>query len=223
MLITVKIKKAMPLKNVIFLLMLLKSCMIFSQLELPKKIIVIDPGHGGEDSGAMGINGILEKEVVLNIAKEIIRLNQSLFEDKYDIYLTKYKDTLISLGDRTSLAKTLSADILVSLHCNASVVVSKGMEVYVSDAEKEEVNIKESIGLGLSILNESTRNLGLKKRGVKFANFQVLRETIGFCPAVLIETGFVTSSDEANYFLEPKNIKAMAMAILVGMYNYLNI
>ena len=75
-----------------------------------KQIIVIDPGHGGKDSGAVGINGIQEKNIVLKIAKQIIELNETAFKDNFEIYLTRYKDTLISLGDRTKLAKSLNTE-----------------------------------------------------------------------------------------------------------------
>ena len=220
MLITVKNWMGLKLKNIIFVLMLLKMCFIFGQNEVSKKVIVIDPGHGGKDSGAIGVNGIQEKDVVLNIGNEMTRLNKTLFEDNFDIYLTRYADTLISLSDRTRLAKGLKADVFLSLHCNDSQIISKGTEVYVHHSNKPLT--KTSIGLGLSILNESTEKIGLKKRGVKFANFQVLRETIAFCPAVLIETGFITNLDEADYFLKPKNMRAMALAILMGLYNYFN-
>ena len=203
------------LKNVSFMILLLKICVIFGQ----QKVVIIDPGHGGKDSGAIGVNSILEKEVVLNIAKEILRLNKTLLDNRLDIYLTRYKDTLISLSDRGRLAKGLKADMLVSLHCNASPTISRGMEVYVHNSDNS--NMKASIGLGLSILNESTQKLGFKKRGVKFANFQVLRETY-FCPAILVEMGFVTNKDEADYFLKLKNVEAVALSVLLGIINYLN-
>jgi N-acetylmuramoyl-L-alanine amidase len=205
-------------KNVIFLLAMLKMCFLFSQNLDARKRIIIDVGHGGKDSGAIGINGIQEKDVVLNIAKEIIRLNKSILDDRMDIYLTRYSDTFIALSDRSRLAKVLKADVFVSLHCNSSPTYSKGIEVYVHSSENS--NIKKSIILGLSILNESSNKLGFKKRGVKFADFQVLREMTGFCPSVLAELGFVTNVDEADYFLKPSNIRAMALAILVGIYNY---
>ena len=208
------------LKNVVFLILLLKMCSIFSQAIVNKNVIVIDPGHGGKDSGAIGINGIKEKHIALNIAKEILHLNKTLLDNKFDIYLTRYGDTLISLSGRSRLAKSLNVDVFVSLHCNASKTISKGMEVYVHTLDT--LNSKESIALGLSVLNESAQKLGFNKRGIKFANLQVLRETINFCPAILIESGFITNPDEAGYFLKPKNIRAMALAILMGMYNYLN-
>lgn len=209
----------MNLKNVVFLLAMLKMCFLFGQNFDARKRIIIDVGHGGKDSGAIGINGIQEKDVVLNIAKEIIRLNKTILDDKLDIYLTRYCDTFIALSDRSRLAKVLNTDVSVSLHCNASPYNSKGIEVYVHDSQK--LNIRQSIALGLSVINESYSKLGFEKRGVKFADFQVLRKIIDFCPSVLVEMGFVTNTDEANYFLKPSNISAMALAILVGIYNYL--
>lgn len=222
MLITPKILKWSSFKNVSFVILLLKICFVFGQDLHPKKVIVIDPGHGGMDSGAIGINSVQEKEVVLNVANQILVLNKILFNNKIDIFLTRYGDTLISLKDRGRLAKALRADVFVSLHCNASHKASRGMEVYVQNINTYEENLKKSIGVGLTILEVSIQNLGFKKRGVRFANFQVLREATALCPAILIEMGFVTNSDEADYFLRPKNIKAMALAILMGVYNYLN-
>jgi N-acetylmuramoyl-L-alanine amidase len=209
----------MKLKNVSFAILMLKMCIIFGQNHVAEKIIIIDPRHGGKDTGAIGINDIQEKDVVLDIAKEILRLNKTIFNNQLDIYLTRYKDTLISLSDRSRLTKGIKADVFLSLHCNASRTTSKGMEVYLHNSDN--LNTKQSISLGLAVINESMLKLGFKKRGVKFANFQVLRETSAFCPAILVELGFVTNSDEADYFLKPSNIKAMALAVLMGLYNYL--
>lgn len=222
MLITLKSLKWPSFKNVSFVILSLKMCIIFGQDLHPKKVIVIDPGHGGKDSGAIGINRIKEKEVVLDIAREILRLNKTLFDDKMDIYLTRHGDSLISLKDRGRLAQALRADVFVSLHCNASPKASRGMEAYVYNTKTNVTYIKKSIAFGLYILNESSQNLGFKKRDVKFANFQVLRETAVFCPSLLVEMGFMTNPDEADYFLRSKNIRAMALAILMGLYDYLN-
>jgi N-acetylmuramoyl-L-alanine amidase len=190
--------------------------MIFGQ----QKVIVIDVGHGGIDSGAIGINGIQEKDVVFNIAKEILKLNKTIFNNQLNIYLTRYKDTLISLSDRNRLTKGIKADLFLSLHCNASQTTSKGLEVYLHNSDN--LNTERSISLGLFILNETNLKLGFKKRGVKFADFQVLREASDFCPTILVELGFITNLDEADYFLKFKNMRGMALAILVGIINYLN-
>jgi N-acetylmuramoyl-L-alanine amidase len=219
MLITPKLLNRSMLKNVklrlcsaqVLVILLLKICFVFGQ----KKVVVIDPGHGGIDSGAIGVNGTYEKDVVLKVSKAILKLDKSLFDNELDIYLTRYKDTLISLSDRSRLAKTLDADVFVSLHCNASGKNSRGMEVYVHNFDNS--NSKASIALGASILHESTQKLGFEKRGVKFGNFQVLRETTFYCPAVLVELGFMTNPDEADYFLEAKNIRAMALVVLMGV------
>ena len=194
MLITPKLFNHSMLKNVklrlrsaqAFMILQLKICLVFGQ----KKVVIIDPGHGGKDSGAIGINGTYEKDVVLN-------LNNSLFDNEFAIYLTRYTDTLISLSDRSRLTKILKADVFVSLHCNASRNASRDMEVYVHHSESQ--NTKTAITLGISILNESSQRLGFEKRGVKFANFQVLRKTISYCPAVLVEMGFMTNADEIDY------------------------
>ncbi|WP_232520929.1 N-acetylmuramoyl-L-alanine amidase family protein [Flagellimonas nanhaiensis] len=211
------------IKIVISIAFFLSVGSIYSQEINPKKRIIIDLGHGGKDSGAIGVNGIKEKDVVLLIANEILQLNTDLFENRLDIYLTRYKDTLISLKNRSYIAKVLKPELFISLHCNAGQSNAQGFEVYVTHASNNASQIKKSIALGLSILQESTMKLGIKERGIKFENFYVIRETTPICPTALIETGFVTNDDEAKYFQKGKNIKAMALAILSGIYNYLKL
>lgn len=209
------------LKNVSFTILLLKMCIIFGQEIDAQKRIVIDVGHGGKDSGAIGINGIQEKDIVLKIAKEIVSLNEKS-EAPLDIYLTRYNDTLISLSDRTKLARALKADLFISLHCNHSDnPKARGIEVYVG--MNESGNSKESVWFAYQLQNQIKKQLGFESRGVKFANFQVLRETVGFYPAVLMELGFLSNGDESKYLLYNRNIRAIALSILIGLYKYLNI
>jgi len=207
------------LKSVSFVILLLKMCSIFGQ-ELPiQKIIVIDVGHGGKDSGGIGVNGLTEKDVVMDIAQEVLKLNNDL-EKPMNIYLTRYGDTLISLSDRTKLAKTLNADLFVSLHCNHSDNPNaKGMEVYVASAESK--YSKTSILLAFQLQAAFKKQLGFESRGVKFANFQVLRESVDYCSAILIEMGFLSNIDEAGYFSISSNFTGTALAILKGINNYL--
>ena len=220
MLITRKSHFYKTLKNVSFCFLMLKMCVIFGQ-EIPdKEILVIDPGHGGTDPGAIGTNGVKEKDVALTIAKEIVRWNHTLLDGTYDIYLTRYTDTLISLGDRSGLAKALQADVLVSLHCNhAENSEAKGIEVYIHNSQNR---CKESLELGVSILVEAVDNLGIHDRGVKTANFQVLRE-LTHCPAVLVELAFLSHQDEAGYLENGRNIRAVALAILLGIDKFKNL
>ncbi|WP_281986898.1 N-acetylmuramoyl-L-alanine amidase family protein [Aquimarina aggregata] len=206
------------LKNVSFVFLLLKMCIIFGQESSIQKRIVIDVGHGGKDSGAIGVNGIQEKDVVLNIANAILKLNNE--SDKpLEIYLTRYADTLISLSDRTRLAKALKADVFVSLHCNHSDNPNaRGIEVYVAD--KQSRYLDESIWLAFQLQAAFNIELGFESRGVKFSNFQVLHETTSYCPSVLVELGFLSNEDEANYVLKLKNISTISFAILLKIANF---
>jgi len=205
------------LKNVSFVILLLKVCVIFGQELNAQKRIVIDVGHGGKDSGAVGINGIQEKDVVMSIANEISRLNNNL-EKPLDIYLTRYSDTLISLSDRTKLAKALKADLFMSLHCNHSDNPNaRGIEVYVANATSQYSD--DSIWLAFQLQDELNRKLGFESRGVKFANFQVLRETVNSCPSILVELGFLSNKDESNYLTNLKQNKMLAFLIINSLKN----
>ena len=180
----------MKLQNVIILCLLVKSCVCFAQSVQHPLQIVIDPGHGGKDSGAVGKNGVLEKDLVLQIAKQLTR-NATRFDHKpAQYYLTRYADTLISHRDRTDLVKRLKADLFISLHINdAPNANAQGIEVYVYDGPSE--YRWESVWLAYTIQEKLAAITRQKKRGVKFADFQVLRDLGDSCPAVLVEMGFI--------------------------------
>ena len=180
-----------------------------------KPVFILDPGHGGIDSGAVGINGIQEKEVVLRIAREVVRLNRELFNDSLEIYLTRHCDTLISLGDRTKLAKALKANVFVSIHCNQAFrKAAQGVEVYVKQGETQSESLAKEFTTGLN------EKLGLKNRGIKYANFQVLRETT-HCPSVLLELGFLSNWEEAEHKKKVGAISGYALLILEILSNFL--
>jgi len=186
-----------------------------------KQIIVIDPGHGGKDSGAVGVNGILEKDIVLSIAMEIVYLNETTFKNRFEIYLTRYTDTLISLGDRTKLANTLKADLFLSLHCNYSDNPNaRGVEVYVS--KKEGKYSRESILLADDIQKGLKENLGFKSRGLKFGNFQVLRESINYFPSMLMELGFLSNLIEYEYLSKKTSQYSISRLISKSIFIILN-
>lgn len=206
------------LKNVSFVILLLKMCIIFGQETDVQKRIIIDVGHGGKDSGAIGVNGIQEKDVVLSIANEILKLNNDL-NKPLDIYMTRYKDTLISLSDRTKLAKALNADLFVSLHCNHSDNPNaRGIEIYASRMQGK--YSKESVFIGYQIGKMLCKTIGYESRGVKFANFQVLREMNNYCASMLLELGFLSNEDEGNYISDSGNIQRIALAILLSVQTH---
>ncbi len=187
-------------------------CFILGQEIDVQKRIVIDVGHGGKDAGAIGINGIQEKDVVLSIANAILKLNNEL-KKPLDIYLTRYSDTLISLSERTKLSKALKADLFISLHCNHSDNPDvKGIEVYVAKAISKYSD--DATWLAFQLQDDLNKNLGFESRGVKFANFQVLRETVNSCSSILVELGFLSNKDESDYLANSKQNKTLAFLII---------
>jgi N-acetylmuramoyl-L-alanine amidase len=97
------------------------------------------------------------------------------------------------------LARVLKADLFISLHCNHSGNPNaRGIEVYVANATSQYA--KNSTWLAFHIIAAFKKKLGFESRGVKFANFQVLRETVDYCQSVLLELGFLSNWDEGEYY-----------------------
>jgi N-acetylmuramoyl-L-alanine amidase len=189
--------------------------------EIKHPIIILDPGHGGVDSGAIGINGIMEKDIVLEVAMEAIRLNRELFGNRLDIYLTRYTDTLISLNYRAKLVKVFKPEIFISIHCNqAERMEAQGIEVYVQQPNTKTNSYlrTKSETLADAILFEFDQGLGFKIRGMKYANFQVLRDTQNICPGVLLELGFLSNWEEAEHSGRRGSISGFALGVLQSLY-----
>ena len=189
---------------------------LFSQ---EKKVIIIDAGHGGTDSGAIGTNKAQEKDITLAIAKAMLLYNRTLLDNPYELYLTRYEDTLISLRHRTQLVRALKPDLFISLHCNhANNEKATGIEIYLHNKMSlENENQMESQVAALSMIEILTERLGYRTRGIKRANFQVLRESIATSPAILVELGFLSNIDEASYLELKKNSNAVALALLMSI------
>lgn len=185
-------------------------------------IVVIDPGHGGKDSGATTRNGIKEKDIALGIASKIVVFNNTLFKNPLRLFLTRYTDTLISLSDRTQLTKELKANIFISIHCNQAINrTASGTEVFIHP--KSEVQAEESAYLGFTIQKGMADILGIKNRGLKFGNFQVLRDSPKGSASILLELGFLSQTDEAIYLSNKKSQEAIALVILQSTLKYLGL
>jgi len=89
--------------------------------------VIIDPGHGGEDEGAIGPKGIMEKDVTLSIAYKLATI---LKNRGYEVVMTRYSDVFVPLSDRTGIANTNDGDIFISIHANASTRKASGAETY---------------------------------------------------------------------------------------------
>ena len=197
----------------------------YAQKEVVQKknpIVIIDPGHGGNDVGAVTKSGVKEKDIVLDIASKMVVLNEKLFENPLILFLTRYTDTLISLGDRTQLAKKLKADIFISIHCNQAINrTASGTEVFIHP--KSEVQAEESAYLGFTIQKGLADVLGINNRGVKYGNFQVLRDNVNSSAAILLELGFLSQIDEALYLNQEESRNAIALVILQSIIKTLGL
>ena len=197
----------------------------YAQKEVTQKkspIVIIDPGHGGQDVGAMTRNGIKEKDIVMGIASKILVLNNKLFENPLVLFLTRYTDTLISLGDRTELAKKLKADVFISIHCNQAINrTASGTEVFIHP--KSEVQAEESAYLGFTIQKGLADVLGINNRGIKYGNFHVLRDNHNSSASILLELGFLSQTDEAIYLNQEESQYAIALVILQSIVKSLRL
>ena len=103
--------------------------------------IVLDPGHGGKDPGAIGVNGVAEKDIVLSVAK---KLAQKLKKELgVEVVLTRKDDSFIPLEDRTAIANAERAELFISLHLNAnSNPEARGLETYYLDNTSDEASIR---------------------------------------------------------------------------------
>jgi N-acetylmuramoyl-L-alanine amidase len=173
-------------------------------------VVAIDPGHGGADPGAVGIGNLHEADVVFPIAQQVAAL---LERQGIQAILTRSSDIEVDLEPRVQMAEQAQADLFVSIHAN-----SVGME-------RPEVNGTEtyyySSGEGLAEVIQSNivSAVGTNDRGVRQARFYVLRRTS--MPAVLVETGYVTGSEDAPRLSDPNFRNQMAIAIARGILQYI--
>jgi len=188
-------------------------------LQLPnvkenKFSVVIDPGHGGLDPGAIGIGGIRETDVVLEISKIVKKL---LSERGVKVLLTRKNEVDLDLPPRVSFANKTDADIFVSIHANASRGKRRdinGLETYYFKGWKGRLLAKR---IQKQILRVSP---GSPDRGVKQGRFYVIKNTS--MPAVLVEIGFLTGRLDARRLEKTAHRKRIAYAITKGILEYLS-
>ncbi|MEM9148989.1 MAG: DUF3747 domain-containing protein [Cyanobacteria bacterium P01_F01_bin.3] len=174
--------------------------------------VVIDPGHGGRDPGAVGIGGLREKDINTTVSR---RVQASLNARGINAVLTRSDDRELDLQPRVNIAERANADIFVSIHSNA-ISLSRpdvnGLETYYYSS---------GFRLAQTIQNNILRRTDLRDRGVRRARFYVLVNTS--MPAVLVETGFVTGREDAARFRNPQEVNAIADGITAGILQYLNV
>lgn len=185
-------------------------------------VVVLDPGHGGYDSGAVA-NGLYEKTLNLKVAQYA----KAKLEEYagVTVYLTRSDDSYIGLEQRTVIAQNYGADLFVSLHFNSGTVAAKGSEVYVS--VNSSYNSSSTI-LASRVLSKLSA-LGLSNRGVKTRlssdgvndYYSVIRNSVarGF-PGIIIEHAFVSNASDAAYCGSESNVKAIGDADAEAIAEY---
>jgi len=163
-------------------------------------IVVLDPGHGGHDPGAVHF-GVLEKDVVLNISNMV--RDMLLPNPNIQVFTTRDTDVFIPLVERAEIANNLQADLFVSIHMNAVANnnIARGTETYyLASATDANFNVTRR-EVSEIFQRNLIQGLGTIDRGVRTANFSVLRNTT--MPSTLLELGFLTNPQEAAMFADP--------------------
>lgn len=171
-------------------------------------VVAIDPGHGGKDPGAIGATGLVEKDVVLDVG---LRLRDVLRRQSVRTVMTREADVFVDLADRVPLALQAGATVFVSVHANASTRgVIRGTETYYLKPN--------SLQLATWIQEEMGRSLGIPDRGIRTANFKVLRDSP--VPAVLVEIGYLTNLEDEALLRTPAFRQKVAEAIARGVVRF---
>ncbi|WP_338469285.1 N-acetylmuramoyl-L-alanine amidase [Niallia sp. XMNu-256] len=174
--------------------------------------IFIDPGHGGTDPGAVG-NGLREKDLNLSIANRVREILSSEYEN-VSIRMSRTEDQSISLISRTNAANRWGADFYLSVHINSGG--GTGFESFRYPSAGRPTSTYQQV-----IHENIMTQINLKDRGMKQANFHVLRETN--MPALLTENGFIDNANDAAQLENGSFIEHLARGHATGVAAALNL
>lgn len=212
------------------------DCILRSYAYVPKKtpkVVVLDPGHGGKDSGAVGANDLYEKTVVLEIAH---RVRKHLESKKIHVRMTRTGDSFPQLQQRTDYAKKVGADLFISIHADgAGAASANGVETFIATvADFDSTNHYGQAGdkwaqpnnafdaanavLGFSIQSNLLKMTKRSDRGLRRARFSVLKKAP--CPSVLVECGFLTNPTEGSLLASASYRENAARGITNGILGY---
>ncbi|WP_410982412.1 N-acetylmuramoyl-L-alanine amidase [Bacillus cereus] len=172
--------------------------------------LVIDAGHGGYDSGAVG-NGLIEKNLTLQIAKRVRDILLATYT--LNIKMTRDSDVFISLSERANIANSFGADYFISFHINSGG--GTGFESYIYDGLSNSSSAAAKQQKMHAAVNPVLTKYGLRDRGAKKANYAVLRETA--MDALLTETAFIDTTFDANLLKNPQFMEDLCQAYARGI------
>lgn len=195
---------------------------VVSQAEKPT--VVIDAGHGGYDNGAISYNGILEKDIDLSVAKKIKSALEyygvNVIMTRSDDNVTWPEDNVADLRARSSIANASNASYFVSVHCNSTDLAGevKGSEIYVYFDDEKAMALTEAINTELQKIE------GLINREPKDASVNLLQLLVeNKIPSIIVEMGFLTDDEEADFLMSDEGQNQLSMAIVRGILNVLGI
>jgi N-acetylmuramoyl-L-alanine amidase len=175
-----------------------------------RAVVVIDPGHGGKDPGAIGIGGVREKDIILPIGRRVAEILQ---QNGVQVIMTRNSDYFVSLPGRVEMAERANASVFVSIHAN-SVGLGRpevsGLETYYYD---------NGLGLARAVHNSILQSVNVRDRKVRRARFFVLRKSS--MPSILVETGYLTGREDVANLKTSSYQNQMAEAIARGILQYL--
>lgn len=171
--------------------------------------IVLDPGHGGKDPGAIGIGGVYEKNVIMNTVNNVA---QKLRDAGATVVLTRDSDYFVTLENRVELSGNYNTHAFISLHYNAYPIMAiSGISTHFYAGENNRALARE-------IQSALRRNVSLQSRGIMQSNYHVLRENSD--PAVLVELGFITNPYDLTTAQTAAYQNNVANGIVEGLMNY---
>jgi N-acetylmuramoyl-L-alanine amidase len=176
-------------------------------------LVMIDPGHGGKDPGAIGLGGLREVDVILPVALQVAQI---LRKNGIEVKMTRNSDYFVGLDERITISRQAGATLFVSIHANSidNRPDVNGLELY-------HYNIGKSFAetVHRNVLEYVNKNgFFVADRRVRSARFLVLRKSS--IPAILVETGYLTSESEAARLRRDDYRKVMAEGIAQGIIQY---
>ncbi len=175
--------------------------------------LTIDAGHGGKDSGAVGTTGVKEKDITLKLA---LKVGKILSSRGVSVNYTRTDDSSVELSQRAAIANNSKARFFLSIHINsASSPTANGTETYAFSAGGQGEKLAAAVQKNL------VAAIGLTNRGVKFANFAVLRETV--MPAALTEVNFICNPKEEAMLKDEAFLDKTATGISKGVVEFLGL
>jgi N-acetylmuramoyl-L-alanine amidase len=186
----------------------------------PFRTVILDPGHGGKDKGAAGMEAAETLKLALAIKEELQNLG-------HIVVMTREENVFVPLEERVEIAKANPKAIMISLHFNSGPKDAQGIETYIMSAREPNAQNRASIALATAVHSRTMiyingarggKNFGMTDRGIRRAKFNILKHSP--CPTILMEAGYLTNKEDAEKIKNPDFQKTLAAAVVRGVLVY---